>query len=163
MSVICGHQQGYQQEGTFCSTWRWISPVGTGRKFTLHTDGGSEKICSPYIYSSWVIPWTSQELVHIWCISMISIFHNGWNFKGKTEAKHLNMQFKSHLRNASCPCRTCLLLWVVQAMGGSFLLEQPRSSLLLWQPRMREFMKSLPKVAYGKNHPLKTTKSIIMV
>ena len=45
-------------------------------------------------------------------------------------------------------CRTVLLLWVVQAMGGSFLVEQPRSSMLLWHPRMREFTLSLPKVGW---------------
>lgn len=33
-------------------------------------------------------------------------------------------------------------------MGGSFLVEQPRSSMLLWHPRMREFTLSLPKVGW---------------
>ena len=109
-------------------------------------------------------PRTGSHLVYINELSIISLFHNGWNstlgFNGKTMDKHLKMPFKSHLRNASCPCRTCLLLWVVQAMGGSFLLEQPRSSLLLWQPRMREFMKSLPKVAFGKTYFSLKTKRV---
>lgn len=43
--------------------------------------------------------------------------------------------------------RTCLLMWVIHAMGGTFLLEQPRSSMVLWHPRVREFMKSLPKAS----------------
>ena len=46
------------------------------------------------------------------------------------------------------PCRTCLLLFLIQAMGGSFVLEQPRSSLVLWRPRMRAFLKSIPKVRF---------------
>ena len=41
--------------------------------------------------------------------------------------------------------RTCLLLYVIQSMGGAFLVEQPRSSMLLWHPRMRAFTQSIPK------------------
>lgn len=56
-------------------------------------------------------------------------------------------QLLAPLHAAFPPCRTCLLLWAVQAMGGAFLLEQPRSSMVLWHPRMRELMKSIPKVS----------------
>ena len=48
--------------------------------------------------------------------------------------------------------RTCLLIWVVQAMGGCFILEQPRSSMVVWHPRVRELMKSLPKADFCDNH-----------
>ena len=41
--------------------------------------------------------------------------------------------------------RTCLLIWVIQAMGCSFILEQPRSSMLIWHPRIREVLRSIPK------------------
>ena len=49
-----------------------------------------------------------------------------------------------------CPCRTVLLMWVIQAMAGAFVLEQPRSSMLLWHPRMRQFMLSIPKERFGE-------------
>lgn len=39
--------------------------------------------------------------------------------------------------------RTCLLLWVIQAM----VLEHPQSSMVLWHPRVREIMKSLKKAS----------------
>ena len=47
--------------------------------------------------------------------------------------------------------RSCLLLWAAQAMGGTFLLEQPRSSMVLWHPRLRELMKALPKAHDARN------------
>jgi hypothetical protein len=41
-------------------------------------------------------------------------------------------------------------MWVIQAMAGAFVLEQPRSSMLLWHPRMRQFMLSIPKERFGE-------------
>ena len=99
MSVVCGHQQGYQQEGTFCSTRQWISSISAGRKFTLHTDMVFSKKRRLYIYGSWVVPWTSQELVHIWCISMnYQLFH----FSTMVEILHLDLMGKRWTNILKC-------------------------------------------------------------
>lgn len=42
--------------------------------------------------------------------------------------------------------RTCLLAYAVVAMGGCFIIEQPRSSMFPWHPRARELFKNLPQV-----------------
>ncbi|CAJ1435264.1 unnamed protein product [Effrenium voratum] len=42
--------------------------------------------------------------------------------------------------------RTVLLIWVLVSVDGVFLLEQPRSSMLPWHPRIRQLFRSLPKV-----------------
>ncbi|CAL1159177.1 unnamed protein product [Cladocopium goreaui] len=42
--------------------------------------------------------------------------------------------------------RTALLIWAIVAMGGCFVLEQPRSSQLGWHPRIVELFRALPKV-----------------
>ena len=42
--------------------------------------------------------------------------------------------------------RTCLLIYAVSSMAGSWLLEQPRSSQLMWHPRVRQLWMALPKV-----------------
>ena len=45
-----------------------------------------------------------------------------------------------------CDPRTALLIWAIVAMGGCFVLEQPRSSQLGWHPRIVELFRALPKV-----------------
>ncbi|CAK8986521.1 unnamed protein product [Durusdinium trenchii] len=50
----------------------------------------------------------------------------------------------------SCDMRTTLLILAVVAMGGSWMLEQPRSSLLTWHPRIRLLWRLLPKVYQAK-------------
>lgn len=71
-----------------------------------------------------------------------------YHFKLRTpwQQVHYNILSKkaNHLLNSHY-LRSCLLLWAAQAMGGTFLLEQPRSSMVLWHPRLRELMKALPK------------------
>ncbi|CAK9008773.1 unnamed protein product [Durusdinium trenchii] len=42
--------------------------------------------------------------------------------------------------------RCALLLYSIVAMGGCFLLEQPRSSMLSWHPRIREVFLALKQV-----------------
>ncbi|CAK9093366.1 Uncharacterized protein SCF082_LOCUS43920 [Durusdinium trenchii] len=46
--------------------------------------------------------------------------------------------------------KTTLLILAVVAMGGSWMLEQPRSSLLTWHPRIRLLWRLLPKVYQAK-------------
>lgn len=41
--------------------------------------------------------------------------------------------------------RTTLLILAVVAMGGAWLLEQPRSSVVTWHPRIRLLWRLLPK------------------
>lgn len=45
--------------------------------------------------------------------------------------------------------RTSLLILATTAMGGAWLLEQPRSSIVLWHPRIRLLWRLLPQVAKG--------------
>ena len=47
--------------------------------------------------------------------------------------------------------RTALLILAITAMGGAWLLEQPRSSIVLWHPRIRLLWRLLPQVARGVN------------
>jgi len=42
--------------------------------------------------------------------------------------------------------RVCALLLVITCMGGGWILEQPRSSQLIWLPRVRATFRMLPKV-----------------
>ena len=49
--------------------------------------------------------------------------------------------------------RVTLLILAVVAMGGSWMVEQPRSSLLTWHPRIRLLWRLLPEV--GALHPKK--------
>ena len=51
-----------------------------------------------------------------------------------------------------CVSRTCLLILAISAMGGTWVLEQPRSSLVDWHPRVRLLFKLLPKVGGSKEH-----------
>lgn len=52
-----------------------------------------------YIYGSWVVPWTSQELVHIWCISMnYQLFH----FSTMVEILHLDLMGKRWTNILKC-------------------------------------------------------------
>lgn len=46
--------------------------------------------------------------------------------------------------------RTCLLIYLITAMGGVWILEQPRSSLVSWHPRIRLLWKSIPKAPKSK-------------
>ena len=46
--------------------------------------------------------------------------------------------------------RTALLVLAVTAMGGTWMIEQPRSSTLLWHPRIRLLWRLLPKVRVAK-------------
>ena len=46
--------------------------------------------------------------------------------------------------------RTCLLILAISAMGGTWVLEQPRSSLVDWHPRVRLLFRLLPKVGGSK-------------
>ena len=43
--------------------------------------------------------------------------------------------------------RVCALILVITAMNGGWLLEQPRSSQLIWHPRVRWLFRTLPKVS----------------
>lgn len=45
--------------------------------------------------------------------------------------------------------RTSLLILATTAMGGAWLLEQPRTSIVLWHPRIRLLWRLLPQVARG--------------
>lgn len=65
-----------------------------------------------------------------------------------------DVQVRSVREGNSLTSRTCLLIWVIQAMGCSFILEQPRSSMLIWHPRIREVLRSIPKafLAYWWMH-----------
>lgn len=42
--------------------------------------------------------------------------------------------------------RVCALIMVISAMNGAWLIEQPRSSQLIWHPRVRQLFRALPKV-----------------
>ena len=42
--------------------------------------------------------------------------------------------------------RTMRLLFAVASMDGAWLLEQPRSSVLPWHPRVSQLFRSVPKV-----------------
>ncbi|CAL1140558.1 unnamed protein product [Cladocopium goreaui] len=42
--------------------------------------------------------------------------------------------------------KVCALLLVITCMGGGWILEQPRSSQLIWLPRVRATFRMLPKV-----------------
>lgn len=41
--------------------------------------------------------------------------------------------------------RTTLLILAVVAMGGAWMLEQPRSTVVTWHPRIRLLWRLLPK------------------
>lgn len=80
----------------------------------------------------WVICWPSWKSgafpFHISAISYIPVWH---------------MFFFLVL------LRTSLLILATTAMGGAWLLEQPRSSIVLWHPRIRLLWRLLPQVAKG--------------
>ncbi|CAJ1392471.1 unnamed protein product [Effrenium voratum] len=42
--------------------------------------------------------------------------------------------------------RTTLLVYAISAMGGAWSLEQPRSSLVTWHPRMIDLFAHLPQI-----------------
>ena len=46
------------------------------------------------------------------------------------------------------PLRCTLLILAVQSMGGTWILEQPRSSEVLWHPRVRLLWRLLPEVRW---------------
>ena len=50
----------------------------------------------------------------------------------------------------TCQPRVSLLILVISAMNGCWILEQPRSSLLAWHPRVRWLFRQLPKVPFVK-------------
>lgn len=53
----------------------------------------------------------------------------------------------------TCP-RCCLLILVMTSMNLAWLIEQPRSSMLPWHPRIRWLFSRLPKVHYLVAHTL---------
>lgn len=65
----------------------------------------------------------------------------------------------------NCPLRVCALLLVISCMNGCFILEQPRSSGLIWLPRVRRTFRLLPKVVWPSNFfavPIKLQKSVYL-
>ncbi len=74
---------------------------------------------------------------------------------GKCESQKLALgmiQFKPPQSYSQFPLlpRTALLIFAIAAMDAAWLLEQPRSSMLHWHPRMQQLWSSVPKV--GKEH-----------
>ncbi|CAK8985281.1 unnamed protein product [Durusdinium trenchii] len=57
-----------------------------------------------------------------------------------------NSHYPSVQLSNALTSRTCLLIYLITAMGGVWILEQPRSSLVSWHPRIRLLWKSIPKV-----------------
>ena len=74
-------------------------------------------------------------------------YYEIWGFK-----LHFNIWGQYHHETAhmtlppTAALRVCALLLVITCMGGGWILEQPRSSQLIWLPRVRATFRMLPKV-----------------
>ena len=64
---------------------------------------------------------------------------------GAGRAEYLQVIWVQNCVLKSMP-RTVLLVLACNAMGAAWMIEQPRSSILPWHPRMRLLFKLCPKV-----------------
>ncbi|CAK9026536.1 unnamed protein product [Durusdinium trenchii] len=81
------------------------------------------------------------------------VFNEAYSFlelfsgKGWVSAPvHSQLQIRELSRGHRLGMQTALLILAITAMGGTWILEQPRSSLVIWHPRIRLLWRLLPKV-----------------
>ncbi|CAJ1404491.1 unnamed protein product [Effrenium voratum] len=73
----------------------------------------------------------------------------------RTPITPLGDESVAHVRRGNrLASRCCLLILVMTSMNLAWLIEQPRSSMLPWHPRIRWLFSRLPKVHYLVAHTL---------